>query len=167
MEKTYKQAVDEMGLFGEGICHICGKPGYHEACEKRELEIAKKFKNNDQLFIKRYAVHNKYGVTESSKSSYHNAFSILDSFLSRQDLKFEKDQVVEGDRWWFFPNDWIGLIGFIVEKETGKIYPLGSGLAGYDKKYHFVPAHWVAIDKYLNGSVESVKVHIRHPLNPK
>lgn len=77
------------------------------------------------MFIKKYAVHHQYGVVESSKPSYNKALSILDPFLS-QDPDFDEDKVVEGNKWWFFPNGWIGVIGYIIEKETGRVFRLAQ-----------------------------------------
>jgi hypothetical protein len=44
------------------------------------------------------------------------------------------------------------MIGFIVEKNSGQIFALGSGLVGFSGlKYHY--SHWCAIKEYLAGRV--------------
>ena len=145
-----------MGIFGEGVCHVCGELGYHDECDIRELEIESKIRYIDKLYVGKYAVNRQYGILDNNTDAYTKALKSLDSFLN-QDPDFDESRVIEGDSWWFFPNSWIGIIGFIIEKETGSIFPLGSGLAGYSGQYKYVPAHWVAIEKYLNGEVEQVK----------
>jgi hypothetical protein len=154
MKESYKKQVDEIGLFGEGVCHMCGKPGYHEVCEAHEKEIEDKYKENDLLYLKIYAVNGQYGI--SNNSSYQLALKTLKEFLDQPPV-FDKEYVIEGDTWWYFPNGWIGVIGFIIEKNSSSIYLLGSGWGGIrDEKYKSVPAHWVAIEAYINGQIEPV-----------
>lgn len=158
MRDSYKKQVDEVGLFDAGICHICGEPGYHDTCDQKELDIENEYRKNDVAFLARYSLHDSFGVQDSSRCSFNKALDTLRSFLA-QPPDFDEARVIEGAEWWFFPNGWIGIIGFIVEKDTNNIYPLGSGLANIhfrNKEYEFVPGYWVGIEQYLSGRLEPV-----------
>jgi hypothetical protein len=158
MRDSYKKQVDDMGLFGKGVCHVCGEPGYHDACDQREFDIENEYRKKDDIFLKRYSVHDCFGVHESSRNSYKSALEALSSFLS-QPPDFDETRVIEGHNWWYFPNGWIGVMGFIVEKGNNNIYSLGSGLSNLhfrEKEYEFVAGCWVGIEKYLSGELDPV-----------
>lgn len=145
----------EDGIFGPGICELCGTYGFHPACEARAVEIGRQFAEHDRLYLQTYALHGRYGSAgEASRHSLAQACQVLAAYLQRP-VEQDLDRAIEGDGWWFIPEGWIGMIGFIVEKEGDAIYPLGSGLAGRCK-LPYARSSWCGIDAYLNGQVEAV-----------
>ena len=58
--------------------------------------------------------------------------------------QYSAAEVIEATSWFYIPWGWIGCLGWIVEKDEGTIFKLGSGLGGIDK----------AIDAYQEGTLE-------------
>jgi hypothetical protein len=44
------------------------------------------------------------------------------------ELRYDETQIVETDRWWYFPCSWLGCKGLIVDKRDLYVNWLGSGL---------------------------------------
>lgn len=142
-------------LFGPGICNTCGRPGEHEACKRRVEELVRLCREKEAYMFRRYTVHRcKGAVTAELARSLAQAVATLQRYLNR-DLDCDLAQAIEGDDWWYLPEGWIGMIGFIVEKRSQAIYPLGSGLAGRCREPHLY-AYWCGILAYLDGIAEPV-----------
>lgn len=155
MDEEFSAEFEAGSLFGDGICEICGRTGTHPACLARALEVSRQFRECDARLLKQYALHGVYGVAgPESRASFDLAVDALQRYLGRP-LQCKLDQAIEGARWWFIPEGWIGMIGFIVEKDSQTLYPLGSGLVGRSKLL-WTPAHWCAIVEYLGGHIEPV-----------
>lgn len=138
----------DVDLFGPGICSGCGKHGFHPACEARAVERLRAFDEAKRQLLEQHALHGKKGVVgAASRQSYDCALAALSAYLERP---------LDGAGWWFIAEGWIGMIGYIVEKEGATIYPLGSGLAA---RYCLpnASADWRAIVAYLNGEVEAAE----------
>ncbi|MDM5178965.1 hypothetical protein PO883_17325 [Massilia sp. DJPM01] len=151
MDTRYKNQVDECG----GICEICGKRGYHAACAAHALQAERQFHENDTRQLQQYAVHQVRGaVGPQSQASLDRAVAALAAYLKRP-LECDLGNAIEGDSWWFIPEGWIGMIGFIVEKRSSTIYALGSGLVAWSKLPH-TGSDWCGIFSYLNGKVNAV-----------
>ena len=139
----------------EEICEICGKKGRHEPCSSA-LDAAKRRRRElDQAMLAMYAAHGSFGLcSEMSRNSYLRARELLETHLKRS-LQSLPEQALEGHGWWFIPEGWIGMLGFVVEVQSSTIYPLGSGLlALYGRNGYQAP--WGAIEAYLDGKVEPV-----------
>ncbi|NHZ80202.1 hypothetical protein F2P44_13085 [Massilia sp. CCM 8695] len=155
MDTRYKNQVDECGLFGEGNCEICGKRGYHEVCAARVLQIERQFLENHVRLLQQHAVHGALGAAgPQSQASLDRAVAALTAYLKRP-LECDLGNAIEGDSWWFIPEGWIGMIGFIVEKRSSTIYALGSGLVAWSK-LQYTNSDWCGILSYLNGKVDAV-----------
>ena len=141
-----------MKLFPVGYCEICGLSGVHPDCERKAAESELLYRTVDAELLQRYSVAGCYGPsTFASSESLAEASSALRAHLDR-DLCYDPSQAVEGHDWWFIPEGWIGVIGFIVQKSDGKIFCLGSGLVGL-KSDSSLYAHWAGIDAYFHGGV--------------
>ena len=57
--------------------------------------------------------------------------------------EFPADAVIENEGWWFIPCVWIGTLGFVVDKGSGEVFQLGSGLG------HL----WQALEAFQRGLV--------------
>lgn len=145
-EAWYIEEVDAENLFGSGIC-ACGKPGYHIECQQRLSKILNESDSFDRSCIEKYSLTGEYGVVDSSRDSFNYACKYLSSTL-KLTLDYDEADVVEGDTWWFIPHGWIGVLGFIVEKDTGEIYVVGSATS---EDYRGA-AFWYGIDQYISGN---------------
>ncbi|NHZ43738.1 hypothetical protein [Massilia aquatica] len=146
----------DVDLFGPGVCSGCGKYGFHPACEARAVERVRAFDEAKRRLLEQHALHGTYGIVgAASRQSYDCALAALSAYLERP-LDGNPEHAVEGAGWWFIAEGWIGMLGFIVEKEGATIYPLVSGLAG---RYRLpnASADWCAIVAYVNGRVEAVE----------
>lgn len=143
---------DVIPLFGPGICESCGKPGQHDVCEARKIDIARRFRDTDLLLLQQHAVQNAYGIAPASRASFERAAEALQAYL-RQPLRYNAQRVIEGDSWWFIDEGWIGVIGFVVEKRGGALFALGSARP---VACTYSCAHWDGILAYLAGRVEAV-----------
>jgi hypothetical protein len=118
-------------------------------------EIERKFRQSDAELLQKYAVSGCYGPTSSiSELSLQAAYALLCKHLGRKPI-LEPSQAIESSAWWFIPDQSIGTLGFIVEKESGLIFPLGSGLASRSSE-NFIYAHWLAIEAYLAGHAQPI-----------
>lgn len=141
-----------MNLFPDEMCEYCGRKGRHHACEQAVAESARLYREADAAFLRQYAA--RYGVHgPSSEQSFSRACAVLAAFLGR-DLECEREQAIEGKTWWFLPERWIGIIGFIVEKESERVFMLGSGLASLSQLKNAY-SHWHGIDAYLSGKIQA------------
>lgn len=141
-----------MKLFSHGICEYCGCSGEHPECEQAVAEAVLRHQKADVELLQRYATHGAYGVHgRKSEESFAQACAVLKSHLGKP-LSFDRASALEASGWWFLPEGWIGMIGFIVENGTGLVYPLGSGLASRNIQPD-VGASWSAILEYLSGNV--------------
>lgn len=115
----------------------------------------REFDENERRLLEQHALHGAYGVAgAAARQSYDSALAALSAYLERP-LDCDLDHAIEGAGWWFIPEGWIGMLGFVVEKEGATIYPLGSGLAARNRLPN-ASALWCAIDAYLHGQVEAV-----------
>ena len=148
----YKKEVEQEGLFGSGICEVCGKPGYHDACkEKVEVAIAARDKE-DKLLLNKYSISGSNGVDgPNTILSYKEACEVLKQYVGDK-LNAEDSEAIESKSWWYISHTWIGCVGYIVEKESKKVFCLGSGWAGIDKE-NICSAHWSGIKAYLDGKI--------------
>jgi hypothetical protein len=117
-----------MKLFSAGICEYCGRRGEHPECERAVAEAVLRYQKADAALLLRYAAFGEYGVRPESEQSFTQACAVLEGYLGRPP-SFDRSRSLEANSWWFLPEGWIGMIGFIVEKGTDLLYPLGSGLA--------------------------------------
>jgi hypothetical protein len=145
-----------MKLFPPGICEYCGRSGEHSECEQAVAEAVLRYQKADEELLRKYAEHGAYGVHGTkSAESFAQACASLEGYLGRP-LAFDRASAIEASSWWFLPEGWIGMIGFIVEKGTGLVYPLGSGL-GSRTSLPDVGARWSAILEYVSGHVQPVR----------
>lgn len=153
MDERYLREVEACGLFGEGICEICGKKGSHPECEARMVEAERKIKERDADLLEQHSLFGAYGIVgPDSQKSFVLSVSALQGYL-RRPLECDLSCAIEASEWWYIPEGWFGMIGFIVEKSSFTIYPLGSGLVGRCN-LEFTSAHWCGIIAYLEGHVE-------------
>lgn len=67
--------------------------------------------------------------TESTgMASLEEAERQVKAFLQR-DIEYDPQLLMESEFWWYIPHCWIGCSGFIVDKETGNVDCLGSGVS--------------------------------------
>ena len=145
--------VEEGRLFPTGVCEICGKSGQHPDCEARARRALYDQLVADAAMLRKHSLHGARGICSSdSLLSLDAAERRLLEYL-RRPLEFDPHSLIEAEHWWFIPEGWIGKLGFIVEKQSGKVFPLGSGLAwpGDDAT---PGGDWSAITRYLQGQVE-------------
>lgn len=155
MDKQYLEEVAACGLHGEDICELCGRMGVHPACAARAVEIDRLFQESDNRLLEQYALHRRRGIAgHASQASFDQAVDALQGYLGRA-LECPTDQSIEGDAWWYIPECWIGIIGFVVDKRSFSIFPLGSGLHALSKLTN-TPACWSGIFAFLGGHVEPV-----------
>lgn len=144
-----------MKLFNAGICEYCGRTGEHPECERAAMEAELRYKRADAEQLQTHSRFGSYGVRgPESEKSFRLACAVLEGYLERP-AAFDPDRAIEGDCWWFLPEGWIGMIGFVVEKQTSRLFPLGSGLASWGGAPH-AGAVWAAIHQYLSGNVQPV-----------
>jgi hypothetical protein len=136
-------------LFPDGVCELCGRSGRHPACEERALELQREFDRIDAEMLRQHALFGARGLcSNASSDSFAAARRQLVAYLQRP-LDLDPGRAIEGDTWWFLPEGWIGMIGFIVEKATGAVLPLGSGVLGLHRGPR-MGADWIAIQYYLS-----------------
>ncbi len=139
-------------MHGEGICEVCGKRGLHAACDAKVLDIERQYRENGAALLKEHARYGSYGIIgPDSLGTYNRAKVVLQRYLGRE-LESSAEQAIEGNSWWYFSEGWIGMIGFIVEKDGAAIFPLGSGLLARCPRPH-TPANWCGILAHLAGAV--------------
>lgn len=160
MDAEYRQEADEGGLYGNGICEICGKKGMHSHCNAFTIEGRCKVDENDRKYLRKYAVNGGFGaIGADSQASLEHAISVLEKRLGRE-LECDPGRSIEGDTWWYLPEGWSGVIGFIVEKRSSQIFVLGSGvMARSDLTY--TDSAWCGILEYLKGNAEPMGLRDR------
>lgn len=142
-------------LYAEDACQICGTgiTGTHPECEARALAIEAEFKADDQEMLKECARFCAYGIhSDDSRESLARAIASLTRYLGYAP-EFDEEELIEGDDWWFVSHGWIGVIGFVVEKSTDRIFSIGSGLGAISQRRY---VRWVGIDAYLAGRLKPV-----------
>jgi hypothetical protein len=139
----------------EPICEICGKRGWHEPCSRAAAEAQRRGEEADKAMLAKHAKHGAFGLqSTASGESYEKAKDLLETFLGRP-VRAPAKRSLEGNGWWFIPEGWIGMLGFVVEVESRTVFPLGSGLqALYGNAGNLAP--WGVIEAYLSGEVEGV-----------
>jgi len=139
----------------EEICEICGMRGWHEPCNTALAAAELCQRELDQMMLAKYAKYGGLGLqSEQSRESYARVRMKLEAYLKRP-LESAAEFALEGNGWWFIPEGWIGMLGYVIETESEALYPLGSGLhALYGRSGYHVP--WGAIDAYLDGRIEPV-----------
>ena len=139
----------------EEFCFICGKGDLpHPQCEPTEEELKEQTANEIEM-LREFSLSGRYGPSGlSSELGYEEALEVFSSFF-KDKIMFSEDEVIESADWWYFPQTWIGCVGYIIDKRTRKIFCLGSGLLGgyFGTKYR---SHWAGIKAYQDGKVESV-----------
>ncbi len=132
-----------------GVCGMCGKTAEtpHLDCEKKADELAIDYKNKMIKMAQTYGINKTFGPSHlGNKMTLDEAENILSNYLDHKP-SYDIDEVLENENWWFIPHEWIGVLGFIVEKESKKVFCLGSGL-------HSI---WNAVMQYMDGKVEPIK----------
>ena len=134
----------------KGVCWVCGNDGLHQECSeifvrgRRELESEtaknqEKRKLLEQKKLNEYSVSGRFGLrNDESCLSYEKAKNLVEQFMDMGHA-YDESRIVEGNKFWYVPFYCIGLTGYIVEKNSNKIFPLGSGLGDF----------WSGIEKYL------------------
>ena len=142
-------------LFAEEACQICGigTDGMHPACAAGARAMAADFEADNQAMLQKHALFQARGIqSDTSRESLARAVACLTRYL-KQTPDFDSGKLIEGDDWWFIPHGWIGVMGFVVEKSTQKIFILGSGLASTSVRRY---SCWSGIEAYLAGGVKPV-----------
>ena len=157
MIDKYRAEVDDENIFGPGMCAWCGQKGYHEACRIKAEATWAKFEESDKLLLDEYSITSGYGPSGIDETlTYDDAVSILAN-VTGQTLNCSIENCIENEHWWYIDHTWIGCIGYVVEKETGKVFCLGSAWGQLDKT-PFQKVHWCGIKAYLRGDVPALKI---------
>ncbi len=123
-----------------GICEYCGMSGAHPECRKKQERYLAKRRN----LLRQFANNGKFGsVSPDPEMTLEEAVSRLKEHLGHPP-EFDTSEVVENRKWWFIPHNWIGILGFVVDKRTGQITALGSGWG----------AVWEALEAFQAGLVD-------------
>lgn len=142
------------------VCEYCGRSGLHPECEHQAAEAIRIQQAQCAKLASKFALHGSYGiVTPESEISLSLAEKSLHAYLGELPA-YDAGQLIEGDRWWFIPVGWIGMTGFVVEKTSQKIFPLGSGLVALHVSPAW-PVPWCAIREYLVGNVPAARMATR------
>ena len=138
------------------ICEYCGKYGWHEPCRAALAAAGRRGRELDKAMLAKHAKHGVFGLaSQESQASYGRAKQLLETYLSRT-LNASVKRSLQGHGWWYIPEGWVGMLGFVVEVESSTIFPLGSGLGAlYGRGGH---APWGAIEAYLSRKVEGIRV---------
>ena len=143
-----KTKFDKENIYNDDVCGICGKSGDipHTDCENKAQELAADYREKMMVMAKAYGISQTFGPSNlDSRMTLDDAVDILSQYLDHE-LTFDIQRVLENENWWYIPHGWVGVLGFIVEKDSKRIFCLGSGLR----------TEWNAIESYLNGEVEPV-----------
>jgi hypothetical protein len=65
--------------------------------------------------------------SEASQGEWVDAKHLSENYLNRE-ISSDENSVLQGSGWWFIPEGWIGMLGFVVEVQSCTVFPLGSGL---------------------------------------
>ena len=146
----------------EDVCEVCGKRGWHEPCSSISAAVELRDRELDEAMLAKHSKHGAFGLTsQESQDAYDRAKQLLEAHLGRV-LQAPAERSLEGRGWWFVPEGWVGMLGFVVEVESNTIFPLGSGLlALYGHNGYRAP--WGAIEAYLDHGVEGILVSQRNP----
>ena len=105
------------------VCGHCGRSGIHPECreEMKRLRAGKRFS------LRQFSIDGRFGpVSTDPEMTLEDAVYRLKEHLGHEP-EFDVTEVIENRNWWLIPHGWIGMLGFIVEKHTGRIAELGSG----------------------------------------
>ena len=134
------------------VCEVCGKRGIHPECEKRSYEAQLQREARCSALAAELAPQGGYGTpSPEAQASLSIALGHLQHYLGFSP-EAEREQAIQGEGWWFIPAASIGTIGFIVEAQSGSVFPLVSGLVALHASEAW-PAPWCAIREYLSGKV--------------
>lgn len=156
MIDRYKAEFDDENIFGPGMCAWCGKKGYHDECRIKAESTWAKYQEADKSLLSEYSIKSAYGPSGiDGLLSYDEAVSILEK-VTGHTLNCCVDNCIENERWWYIDHTWIGCIGYIVEKDTKKVFCLGSAWGQRDKT-PFQKVHWCGIKAYVRGDIHAEK----------
>ena len=132
-------------------CSVCGLGGLpHPQCEptKESLELER---NTEVLRLDEFSISGRYGACDNGHFS-----KALERFYSYFDSvpEFDLMAVIENKDWWYIPVINIGCIGYIVVKESGDVYLLGSGLSSIYHRDGY-RGKWAALKAFVDGKVGS------------
>jgi len=106
------------------VCEWCGMSGYHPGCQAEMADWAEQVR----VRLLQFTMGGSFGPDPSgSGMSFGEAVARLEQYLDYVP-DFDAEAVIENKRWWYIPHCWIGMLGFVVDKSTGRVYKLGSGL---------------------------------------
>jgi hypothetical protein len=143
----------------EGECIVCGKPGLHKECEDKHVRDGiERFKQHGLMQIERKKIENEllrrhslsgsYGPVD--KEQYRIVKAKTRDFIG-SGHSYKEETVIESKEWWFLPFFYIGNFGYLVEKSSGDVYGLGSGLGSWNREELGINgSHWNAILCYLH-----------------
>lgn len=155
MDDEYTQLSREDEFINpNGVCIICGSAGLHRECEKKFLlerddrnkDIEKRVEANnvrERELLEIYSIDGKYGPSNKhSVLNYGDAKKLVEKYDGFTH-SYNESIVIENSDWWFIPYFFIGMRGYIIEKESRSVFPIGSGLG----------SHWDGIELYTKGEL--------------
>ena len=145
MKETH---FNSKSIYNGDVCSMCGKSGDlpHPDCENEARLLAIENRTKMIEMANKYGIGKTFGPSNlDSRMDLNEAINVLAQYLDHKPT-FEIDQVLENENWFFIPHGWIGVLGFIVEKESKKVFCLGSGLR----------TAWNAIESYVDGKVDPI-----------
>jgi len=105
------------------FCGFCGRYGVHPECR----EQVNKIWADKRDLLRQFTIEGRFGpVSSEPEMTLEDAVFRLRKHLGHEP-EFDVTQVMENRNWWLIPHGWIGMLGFIVDKHTGRIAALGSG----------------------------------------
>lgn len=154
MTKSVEDKIEE-----SNICFSCGSGNLpHPECEPTKEQLEEQLEEQrlyKKEMLREFSITGNYGPADLPTSlPYEQALEIFSSYF-KGELSFSSSDVIENEKWWYFPQTWVGCIGYIVEKDTKLIYCLGSGIVSkyFDTEYY---SHWAGIKAYMEGAVNAV-----------
>lgn len=149
-EYIIRSRVDEL-VNPKGVCWVCHEDGLHQICsdtfekerDERKFETQEKVRLYEEKKLKVYSITGAFGLRDNaSRITYEKARFLVESIVDGKHA-YDESKIVEGKSFWFVPYFFIGLTGYIVDKNSSKVFALGSGLGDM----------WVGIEMYLNGKL--------------
>ena len=167
MDADYLRASECDLTKNQEDCCICYKPGRHQECSdiyvKREAQIKKDIEKNkerelkaDIEFLAKYSITGAYIDETKLNQSYDKIKKYLNSKVGVSGHHYYEGKGFENDEWWYLPYGFIGCVGYIVEKDSLKIFCLGSGYAM--KRVNEINGAnllWGGVLAYVDGEVDA------------
>lgn len=147
----YKSEVDIDDVFGSGVCPSCLEKGYHLICQTNIEVIRNAFEETDRALLDKYSINGCYGISDDRSKEFDTICMVLSKRLE-QELNFDIEKIIENIKWWFIPHGGIGVMGFLVEKDTKDIFSIGSRA----RLELNARAYWHGIEWYTAGHGEKL-----------